>query len=158
MRDSLTVDEASFYFQDPAFEDPHRPRLFPMVSTTATVDVSSLSKNLELTLPRNTASVFHFASLSPMSTGSDVVPSSRTQKPSHKPQEFWHDFVADDDSSCRTLDYSLDSDSEGDFVDSRYHEESIVQFDLNGAHHKEVNKCFELPVRWIISWIATFGR
>jgi hypothetical protein len=168
-----TIEEASLYFRDASMENPQHQRvIFPTVATASIVPPST--KRLELSLPFELSRCSHYNVHSPMSTGTfDVFDRSsvsygapvrssqqeRVQDLRPMRLEFWDDERIFDESSCGSLDYSLDSvDEDGDAqgrISSR--KQAVVVWDLDvhasRPHSDETtHKCFDLPLsRWITS-------
>jgi hypothetical protein len=152
MRDSPSVDDASFYFRDPAYE---RPPFFPLVSTHAIV-VDAGPKSLE-NLPRKISVQHHqMDDLSPMSTATDRFTFRKDDL--DEPDEFWGSFIADDDSSCGTLDYSLDSQPDGEYGNDQINQALITRFDVHATDQKEAMDCFKLPLEWIALFLDNLWR
>lgn len=169
-----TIDEASLYFRDASMEDPQRQRV--VFSTVATASVVLPTKRLEFSLPFELSRCSHYNVHSPMSTGTfDVfdrssvsygapVRSSQQERVRDlRPMrlEFWDDERLFDDSSCGSLDYSVNSDDEDDDqarITSR--KQAVVVWDLDRPRLEETKyKCFELPLsRWIASLFCNHYR
>ena len=169
-----TIDEASLYFRDASMENPQRQRVtFPTVAADSVLPPST--KRLELSLPFELSRCSHYNVHSPMSTGTfDVFDRSsasyearvrssqqeRVQDLRPMRLEFWDDERLFDDSSCGSLDYSVDTDDDDDAqgrILSR--KQAVVVWDLDVYYafprprSEEMKyKCFELPLsRWIAS-------
>jgi hypothetical protein len=148
-----SMDEAYFYFRDPAYEAPQRRRLFPFASAAVSIDASSPCKGYESRLPRELHQGTGFASLSPRYFCRYPPPSIRGSKPN--PTKFWSDFVPDDDSSCGSLGYSLDLDNESsaDYAVNCIQEDSMEFFDVHCSDRKKINDCFKLILKW--EWVVS---
>jgi hypothetical protein len=173
-----TIEEASLYFRDASMENPQRRRaIFPTVSSPSAVVPPSTTKGLELSLPFELSRCSHYNVRSPMSTGTadvfdrssvsygaPVRSSQQEREQDLRPMrlEFWDDERLFDESSCGSLDYSLDDDGEEDTqagVSSQ--KQALIVWDLDVYYvfprpRSEETKyhkcCFELPLsRWITS-------
>jgi hypothetical protein len=167
-----TIDEASLYFRDASMENPqHRRVIFPSVATASVIPPST--SRLELSLPFELSRCSHYNVHSPMSTGTfdvfdrssgpyggPVRSSPQERVPDLRPMrlEFWDDERLFDDSSCGSLDYSLDSDDEEDTqgrISPRKQAVVVWDLDVHASRPRSdetTRKCFELPLsQWIAS-------
>lgn len=108
---NIDFDEASFYFRDSAYE---HPPLFPRVSRVALVEASSVEASARKEgVPHKILLTIDVSNISPMtvvSTGKRNGEARRYMDQETKNPDSWMDkFVADDESSCGTLDYSVDT-------------------------------------------------
>lgn len=182
MRDHIPFDEASLYFQDPAYE---KPVSFSRFSRGAIMDVPS-----KVRVPTRISMNIRVDSVSPMDS---VSPADKQRgfimNPAHgfDPDAWMSDLIADDESSCGTLDYSVDTIEEERInqvqraltrevyglpltesvrqikvepeVDEKivYEDDKMNQLDVHAKNGSE-DECFGIPIGWLAKLLDNFKR
>ncbi len=177
MRDINTTafDEASFYFCDPAFEKPLR--------RGSQSSINSLRRSMNK-IPSK-ISLFKNMEENPALETREDLP---LKDPSYNldPDVWMEDFIADDESSCGTLDYSVDTYEEQRImhiqraltnvvygpipaeptlpieVNSMIMEDYLMNQDvadeLDVHEKKKEGECFGIPVGWVTDFVRILTR
>ena len=141
--DSQTIEEASFYFRDPGMEFPQR-RPFANLITPASISPTIRTSDNPYSQK--------FAQEPLPSDFPLVLTHSNTGSYDH------HDLLCDD-SSCWSLEYSVDIDSMSSSYENEWPqgEAAVIVWDLQEPNQAEVDEeqrmvdCWFFPLQWITS-------